>query len=98
MGLNVTTENLKFPDQPQEFILSKDNNVDIDTIAEGDFVYLKCLVMAAMPLGTVLSNEPIEPDVVDLIPVDCDGNIIKRFAERPMCVFIKDILPVDKPI
>jgi len=56
------------------------NQSGIKMIKEGDYVYLKCLVTLAMPMGPIrTSNDPIhttinpEPDVVDLIPVDCES-------------------------
>lgn len=60
-------------------------------IRTGDYVYIKCLVTAAMPLGTGIVN-PDDPDVVDLIPVDNENNIIKRYENKPLCLFIADVM------
>ena len=64
-------------------------------IKEGSYVYIKCLVTSAMPLGPIkTSDELIEPDVVDVIPVNSDGNIIKRFLDKPISFLIENVMEV----
>ena len=66
-------------------------------IKERDFVYLKCLVVSAMPLAPVkISDEPIEPDVVDLIPVYSNGKIIERFRDKPLSFLVETVIPIEE--
>lgn len=62
-------------------------------IKEEDYVYLKCLVTAALPLGPVkISEGPIDPDVLDLIPVHSDNKVIERYKTKPLCFFVDDVI------
>ena len=62
-------------------------------IKSGDYVFVRCLVTSAMPLGThSYSTDSPEPDVVDLIPVDNEGNIIKRYENKQLCLFVTDVI------
>ena len=64
-------------------------------IKEGSYVYIKCLVTSAMPLGPIkTSDELIEPDVVDVIPVNSDSNIIERFRDKPMSFLMSEVVEV----
>ncbi len=64
-------------------------------IKTGNYVYIKCLVTSAMPLGPIkTSDEPIEPDVVDVIPVNSDSNIIERFRDKPMSFLMSEVVEV----
>ena len=64
-------------------------------IKEGSYVYIKCLVTSAMPLGSIkTSDELIEPDVVDVIPVNSDSNIIERFRDKPMSFLMSEVVEV----
>ena len=64
-------------------------------IKENDYVYIKCLVTSAMPLGPLkTSDEPIEPDVVDVIPCQPSGEVLERFRHTPISFLIEDVMEI----
>lgn len=65
-------------------------------IKENDYVYVKCLVVSAMPLGSIKTSEdPIEPDVVDVIPCQPSGEVIERFRHQPISFLVEDVLEIE---
>lgn len=65
-------------------------------IKEGDFVYIKCLVTSAMPLGPIkTSDDPIELDIVDVIPCQPSGEILERFRNKPISFLVVDVVEIE---
>ncbi len=66
-------------------------------IKSGSYVYVKFLVINAMPLAPVkISDDPIEPDIVDLIPVYSNGKIIERFRDKPLSFLVETVIPIEE--
>lgn len=64
-------------------------------IKEGSYVYIKCLVTSAMPLGPIkTSDEPIEPDVVDVILCHPSGEVMERFNNKPISFLVADVVEI----
>lgn len=64
-------------------------------IKENDYVYIKCLVTSAMPLGPIkTSDEPLAPDIVDVIPCQPSGEVLERFRNKPISLLVEDVMEV----
>lgn len=64
-------------------------------IKENNYVYVKCLVVSAMPLGPIkTSDEPIEPDVVDVILCHPSGEVLERFRNKPISLLAEDVMEI----
>ena len=60
-------------------------------ISEGDTVYIRCLVKATRTIGPTGLTDPL-PDVADLAPLDCEGNIIKKYVDNYLCFHVDNVI------
>ena len=58
-------------------------------ISEGDIVYIRCLVKATRTMGPIGLTDPL-PDVVDLVPLDCEGNEINKYVY--LCFHVDNVI------